>query len=242
MFIILLIVLTGFLFSVYPLSPDEIREHFEWGEYDHLIDHLEPFLDSIPDSVDSSTIATYHCYLGVAYFSKEKIGEARKQFITALNYDQAVMLPMNYVTIEMTNLFTATKADIDSQKKLAYYQDSLFIANQQVFESNLKSVHIEDLQRKKRNNTILSGSFSLFGAAFLGIVAYQYYATKVPYQDFKNAALNGDKVQYEHFQPIIKRANTIMITCDIAAGASIVTGLYFAFKTTIVHKQIRQQE
>ena len=222
-------------------SSDKVREYFEWGEYSKLIEELEPLLSQVSDTADSAMTAKYYSYCAVAYFGLGNIGEAREKFYKALFYNPGITLDRNYVTEEMINLFAATKIEFLNQRRDTLFKDSILIAKQVAYESNLNLVKRDALQRRKRNNSIFALSFAGIGAIFLGIVAFEYYATSEPYRDFKSAAINGDKTTYDRYRPLIKRANGIMIGCEITGAISLTSATFFSFKAGKLKKELRQQ-
>ncbi len=212
------------------LSPDELRIHFEWGEYQRLIDTLEPYLAQSPDSLNFEQRATYRCYLGVAYFAAGRIGDAQKQFYGALSCDSAITLDRKYISGEIASLFNTTKSDYMAQIKRARMKDSLIVAQQQALEENLGKIKQEEIRIKKRNRLLWAISLYTIGAAFAGVSAYEYYATKQPYRDFKEAAQAGDKLTYDRLQPAIRRANAIIIGCAITVGICETAGILLTIR------------
>ena len=235
---ILFLICKAFTFAAE--STDNVREYFEWGEYSKLIKELEPLLSQVSYTVDSAVTAKYYSYSGVAYFGLGNIGKAREQFYKALFYSPGITLDRKYVTEEMINLFAATKIEFFNQRRDALFKDSILIAKQVAYESNLNLMKRDALQRRKRNNSIFALSFAGIGAVFLGIVAFEYYATSEPYRDFKSAALSGDKTTYDRYRPLIKRANGIIIGCEIAGAISLTSATFFSFKTGKLKKELKQ--
>jgi tetratricopeptide (TPR) repeat protein len=223
-------------------SAQTIQEHFEWGEYGTLIDLLEPSLDSLSKVSDSIIISEYHSYLGVAYFSIEKIGDARNHFFKAITYNPNISLPPDYVTPEIMDLFTVVKSDFENQKRSLFIQDSLLIMQQHEYERNIKKAALITIENKKRNSVILSVSTSALGAALIGAGVYQYYSTKSQYLEFKQAAADGDKVRYDRLRPDIHSANALLLTFDIASGAAFITSFFSLVKTLRLNKQLSMQQ
>jgi tetratricopeptide (TPR) repeat protein len=228
--IIAWIFIGGCCTSLSGFTPEQMRNYFEWGEYPSLIDTLESYFATAPDTLDSTVRALYHCYLGVAYFGKGKIGEARKQFLSALRYDRTIRPDRAYISEEIDNLFVATHADYLQERSRIRIKDSLLIEKQQVFNKNLTAIKVEEMRKSKRSNTVIALSLFVVGAAFSGIAAYEYYSTKQPYREFKAAAREGDRATYERLQPTIKRANTIITGCAAAAGIAETVGIIFTIR------------
>ncbi|MBN1576351.1 MAG: hypothetical protein JW913_07365 [Chitinispirillaceae bacterium] len=224
--------IAGLSAASFPFSPEELQNHFEWGEYQQLIDSLEPHLIIAPCMLDSAQCARYHCYLGVAYFGKGRVGDARKQFLCALSYDPAVTPDSNYISEEIKELFIAARSDFIDKQTRARTGDSLLAAKQQAFDANLNAIKREELRKSRRAGSLMAISFITLGAAFAAVAGYEYYSTKDPYDDFKAAAEAGDKLAYDRLLPTIRRANGIIVGCGIAAGLSETAGIVFTIRST----------
>ena len=228
--IIAWVVIGGFYATLFGFTPEQLRNYFEWGEYTSLIDSLEPYFITAPDTLDSTLCARYHCYLGVAYFGKGKIGEARKQFFSALQYDPTIRLNHAYISEEINDLFIATHTDYQQERSRVRKKDSLLIKKQEAFDADLTALKKEELRKNRRSNTVIALSFIAVGAVFSGIAVYEFYSTKQPYREFKAAARDGDRPTYDRLQPTIKRANTIITGCAAAAGIAETVGIVFTFR------------
>jgi hypothetical protein len=227
----IMMILCAGMATIYPAEfSDDLRNHFEWGEYQDLIDTLEPLFISKPVLPDSGKCALYHNYLGVAYFATGRIGDAQKQFLIALSYNSNISLDRHYISEEIASLFASTKTDFFEKENQSRIKDSLIITQQQALETHLKISKLSELRNKKR--TKLIGAIALFtiGASFAGISTYEYYTTKPHFKEFRDAAHSGDKTTYDRIQPTIRRANTIIISCTITAGVSEICGLFLLFK------------
>lgn len=227
---------SSIFFSATAFTHEEIRNYFEWGEYAKLVGILEPCLDSLSVSPDSVKAATYHNYLGTAYFGLGDIGKAHRNFQRALELYSGVLLDSAYVSEEIMNLFNATRSDLINRKKTEHYQDSLLVAEQVGFKSNLRKIELDALQKRKRNNMILLATFYGISAFFTGCVIYERRSTRTEYNEFRKAASSGDKESYDKFKRIIYQANTLMISGDIAAGSSALLGVFFTFKIGALKK------
>lgn len=230
--------MSGMLFSSSSLSKKDIVEHFEWGEYDTLESILQPYLDSIKGKVDSTETAQYYSYLAVAKFSKGMIGKARELFYNALLYDQTVMLDSAYISPEMQNLFIATKIEFYQQKQQIRHQDSLLTAKQMDFEQNLEKIKSETLMKRKKNLSILSIAVTGISALFVGVVVYEYCINKDSYHEFKAAAETGNQLDYDHYRTIVRRANNIIIGCEISGSVSLLSGLFLSIKARMINNEI----
>jgi tetratricopeptide (TPR) repeat protein len=215
----------------FAVSPEKLRANFEWGEYQQLIDTLEPFFAAVHPDLDSSEYARFHCYLAVAYFGKGRVGDARKQFLTALSFDSTVRLDRMYLSEEIDDLFTATFTEFIESKKRSRVNDSLLVLRQKVFDANLVAIKQEDLRKSKRTGILVAALLFTVGTAVAGVAGYEYYATKAPYNEFRVAAVQGDKSTYDRLRPTIGRANGIIISCAVAAVLSEAGGIVVTLRT-----------
>jgi hypothetical protein len=227
-----ILILTGCLFSsTCALSPGELRNLFEWGEYQQLIDVLEPYFTTAPDTLAPSLCGEYHCYLGVAYFGKGRAGEAQKQFLAALSHDSAVAPDREYISGEINDFFMATRSDFVEAKDHARAGDSLLAVKQVAIDNNLKAMQREEQRKNKRDYSLLAVSFIALGAAFAAGAGYEYYSTAAAYDDFKAAAAAGDRLTYDRLRPGIRKSNGIIVGCIVAAGLSEAAGIKFTIRS-----------
>ena len=226
-----LVAASSIFFSVCAFSPGELRNYFEWGEYQQLIDSLEPHIIVTPCSDDSTRCARYHCYLAVAYFGKGRIGDARKQFLSALGFDPAVRPDRDYISDEINDFFNMALSDFSEARKRTRVKDSLLVAKQQAFDANLQAVRQRELRKGRRAGSLLAISFFTLGAAFAAAAAYEYFSTKEPYAEFQTAASQGDKLTYDRLRPSIRRANGIIVGCAVAAAISETAGITFTIRS-----------
>jgi hypothetical protein len=217
---------------------DAVRDYFEWGEYSALIDTLAPSIDSISQSTDSSMVALFHSYLGVAYFSTEKIGDARTHFLKALLFDSTIALQSEYVSKEILALFKVIKSEFEKQLRLKFMEDSLAIVHdKEILLFNKKKI-ISELENKHRCFLATSISSSAAMAVFLGLSLFQYDRNKPVYSKFKDAAGNGDQIQYAILRKEIKRSNALILTFNIISGVSFCSGVATALKSHQIKKQL----
>ena len=135
---LVIVLLGGVAIGAFAFSADTVRNYYEWGEYQKLIDSLEPNLAQKINGIDSSQCAKYHSYLGVAYFAVGRIGEAQKQFSLALSLDSNASLDRRYISAEIALFFNSTRADYDERKNQARINDSLRIAQKKTIKENAK--------------------------------------------------------------------------------------------------------
>lgn len=210
---------------------ERITEHFEWGEYDSLIEILNSHLDTVKEVSDSALTARYFSYLGVAQFSKGMFDKARECFYSALLYDQSVNIDSVYITPEMQNLFITTKKEFNKQMNRFKYQDSLLIAKQYAFEENFNRIRSDALRKKRKNLSIFSSVLSGIGVLFVGGVFYEYFTTKDLYHQFRISANSGDMIQYNRYRSIVKQANSIAIGFEVSAAACLSSGLIIGIRS-----------
>jgi hypothetical protein len=218
--------------SIFQQNPDEIRTHFEWGDYPGIIKQLEPLTVAIPDSLSKQTIATYFSYLGVAYFADNKPGMAKNFFIKATEFNESVSLDTNYVTAEIKSLFLfAQKEYFDKKRKLylQYQTDSTALINKQI--SELNRIHaIENKVRRHTISRITLAVTSYTAAIIFGERLFSKYSiTKDHYANFKSAASVGNLEQYEQSKENIEKANARLTAYSIAASLSCIGGIYFTW-------------
>ena len=218
------------------VSSDELRTWFEWGQYREIVNQLEPYLANPSDSPDTATCARYHLFLGVALYGIGRAGDAQKHFLTALQYDPLQRPDRRYISEEIDNLFSVTLSDFTEAQRRNREKDSLMTARQRAFDANMTKMRKEELHRGRIAGTVLSVSLFSIGAAFAGIAAYEYYSVKQPYRDFRAAAAGGDRMEYDRLQPIIRRANGIIVGCAISAGISEVAALFMVIRTSLQKK------
>ncbi|MBN1306794.1 MAG: hypothetical protein JXA18_02675 [Chitinispirillaceae bacterium] len=227
----IILTIAGLSAASFPYSPEKLQNHFEWGEYRQLIDSLEPRIVATPCMIDSARCAKYHCYLGVAYFGTGRVGDARKQFLSALSFDPAVTPDSNYISDEIKELFFAARSDFIETQTRIRTRDSLLAAKQRAFNANLDAIKREELRKNRRTGSLMALSFITLGAAFTAIAGYEYYAARDPYDDFKAAAETGDRLSYDRLRPTIQRANSIITGCAVAAGLSETAGIVFTIRS-----------
>lgn len=235
----IIILIAGLVTASPAFTPDELRNYFEWGEYQELIDLLEPYLAVAPDTLDSAECARYHLYLGVALYGKGRVGDAQKHFLSALKSDALQRPDRQYISEAIDNLFSATLSDFSEQQRRKRENDSLLVQRQQAFDANVKALRREELRRGHVAGTLISVSMITLGAAFAGAAAYEYYSTKTAYNDFRAAAARGDRMEYDRLQPIVRRANGIIAGCAITAGIGEVAGIFFVIRTRMQQRAAR---
>ncbi len=219
-----------------------VRDYFEWGEYPALIDTLAPIIDSLSKGTDSSLISKYYSYLGVAYFSTERIGDARFHFLKALQFDSSIALPSEYISMETAALFRVIKSEFEKQQRLKFVEDSLSVVHETEMKLFNKNKILGDLRNKHQR--FLAGSISSSSAAaiLLGLSIVQYERNKPVYNQFKDAAGIGDQIRYTSLRNEIRHSNALILTFDISSGVAFCSGITTALKSRQARKQLARIE
>lgn len=225
-------------FSIFADLHKMVGEYFEWGEYSTLIDSLAPCIDSLSEVTDSSEIARYHSYLGVAYFSIEKISDARSHFLKALLFDSSISLPAEYVSNEISTLFRVIKSEFEKQKRLKFIEDSLVSVHNHEIEITNKNVLATEIGKKRQHFIIASVSSSVVGAVFLGLGIFQHVAAQPMYSEFKDAAELGDQFRYNKLHNELNRSNYLILTFEITSGITFCGGIVTAIKAHHIKKEL----
>jgi hypothetical protein len=215
-----------------------VQDYFEWGEYPALISTLAPVVDSLSTETDSSLISKYHCYLGVAFFSTDKISDARIHFLKALQFDSSIVLPTEYVSNEITALFKVIKSEFEKQQRLNFMQDSLALIHKEEKLLFDKKNIIHELENERRRFLAASFSSSALMAVFLGLSIFQYDKNRSVYSKFKYAAGIGDQIQYSTLRNEIKHSNALILTFDISSGVTFCSGLAAALKACQIRRRL----
>src|SRR5512136_2684844 len=120
------IFITGlYIFAAYSQPKDRIREFFEWGEYDSLLIAIPAYCSGATGVIDSSLLCGYFAYLGVSFYAKGEIADARGAFRQALECRDSLTLDSQYVTPEMLDLFADTRREIGKERERRHREDSV---------------------------------------------------------------------------------------------------------------------
>jgi hypothetical protein len=233
-----LIIAMGFFCLVSGQSPDLFRTYFEWGEYQKLIDTLEPFLAKTSDKLAPAVLARYHVYLGVAHYGQGRVDEAQQKFLTALSYDTLVAPDREYLSDEIIQLFSATRLNFMEKQQRLRSKDSLLLVKQKAFDENLKALKTREFRKSTRNNAVLAVSLLSIGVVLGGISAYEFRSTKTTYLDFKEAARTGDKETYDNLRPEIQEGNLKVAGASIAAAVTAAAGIGFCIRFFIMKPEL----
>lgn len=224
--------------SIFSDLQNVVRDQFEWGEYSALIDTLAPVIDSLSRNTDSSLVSKYHCYLGVAYFSTERIGDARAHFLKALQFDSSITLPPEYVSNEISALFKVIKSEFEKQQRLIFVEDSLSVVHEKEMKLINKNKITSELRKKHQRCLTVSVSSSTAAAILIGLSIFQYDKNKLVYSRYKYAAGTGDLIQYTTLRNEIRHSNALILTLDITSGVTFCCSLVTAIKSRQLRKQL----
>lgn len=206
----------------------QIRHYFEWGNYDKLIQIIEPYLASAKDSA-KLYISECHKYLGVAYFARSRIADARKQFELSYRTNQSIVLDRFYVSPEIYDFFSKTVSETKDELSREAQKDSLL----RIAELQLKKNEITLQEIKSKRITIFYTALYYSLAAIAGGAAY--YSSSLADQDYSKwntARINGDLVTYGD-KALVKKINwedAASIGGEVGCALFVVPGTYFLCK------------
>ncbi len=221
----LVFLLIGFFSAAFAQinSSEQLNDLFEWGEYEQLIELLKPLHDSVPGTLDSTTVSQYWTFLGVSYFAIGDIESSRDAFLSAFEFDENIDLDKKYVTEEMYYLFEATRLESSSLKAVQSLQDSI---NSVLRENITEEPDLLMPEPVKKRNSILGISLTAAGVALGGFALYEYISAAQTNQGFRSAAAEGDKLEYDRLRNSLKRSNAIIAGCSIASGVFSGAGIF----------------
>ncbi len=210
---------------------EEIRQLFEWGEYEKIIELAPSYLSNITLLEDSLLTSKLHLYLGVALFTMGDVGKSREEFLASLSIKPDILLDKHYVSENIWHFFLTVKEEYrrvqEEEKKLAH------IKKQQEIETNQKQAVIDSLGKTVSNVRKKGFFYSGLGTAILtvgfsGTAVYQYYQGEAEYNKFKIAAAMGDLETYEAQKKEVKKYNTYtMLLTSASAMCALSSSLFF---------------
>ncbi|MBN1129288.1 MAG: hypothetical protein JXA71_09895 [Chitinispirillaceae bacterium] len=208
-------------------AQDRVRELFEWGEYDSLLAAIPACFAGNGQLPDSTRICDYYGYLGVAFFAKGNIADARASFKQALLCRPALALDSQYVTPEMLNLFADTRQEIGREQERLRKEDSvrIAVAVEQKKEKE-RQAHTAALTAGIRRNVTLTSACLALCAVSAGAATYEYRAGQELDAGFRSAAAIGDKRNYDRYQDLLVRQNRNILGFS---AVSVVTGCLAAY-------------
>ncbi|MBD3421023.1 MAG: hypothetical protein GF398_12960 [Chitinivibrionales bacterium] len=216
----------------------EITRHFEWGEYNQIIEKLEPFDLVVTDSMSPHCVASLRAYLGVAYFSREELGMAKRQFELAWEQDSTISLKRDFVTDPMYELFAGT---INEQKLREAQQaqvDSLLSAKEIELSQNIaRQKHISELESRSRSAFILGLSSLLASAATGAFAVLEWRRADELYADFETARDSGYLEEYRRLKKEIRSSDYIANSLGVITLTCAATGAFFMYRSLVRRRQ-----
>jgi hypothetical protein len=213
-------------------SPPElwqIRKYFEWGEYDTLLQALEPCLHDT-SLHDSTYLAECHKYLGVAYFAKSRIGDARIAFQTAYRYNPGISLDTFYVSREIADLFNDAISESSTLVRHDAQQDSVLRVKD--WQLNEKNRTLHKIADQKRQRLYLTYGISCYAISAIcgGISLNAFNNAQKDYSDYQKAASSGDMISFTNLSNKIKRNDAVHVVTLVGGALFLVPGTYFLGK------------
>ncbi|MBN2036088.1 MAG: hypothetical protein JW768_05040 [Chitinispirillaceae bacterium] len=218
---VMTVVLLSF-FSTQVPAQDRIREFFEWGEYDSLLVAIPAYCSGDSGRMDSSLLCDYFSYLGVAFFAKGNLADARGAFKQAILCRNSLDLDTQYVTAEMLSLFADARQEIEKENEQKRKQDSLArVRDRERKEREARGARLATLSSEFRRTAWYSGTFFVACAVGAGAAVYEYRAGLELDRDFRAAAEIGDKMRYDRYQELLVNQNRNILGFS---AASLVSG------------------
>jgi hypothetical protein len=215
------------LFSGQSDVPAKMRRHFEWGEYDSLAVIARAALTAPDHASDSGFISDCYKYLGVVSMSHGNISQARKEFETAYQYNPFLQLDSIYVSREIYQLFCVTNQEYVQARRESARQDSLLKAQERTLRIN-EELKASLKQEQRRRLTTAASIISLSITALCGAGAvYEYLQGDKAYQDFKNAANQGDELAYNRNKKIVQAHDTYTVAYGCGGIVAGIAGVSF---------------
>jgi hypothetical protein len=235
------IFLQGLVFSV--CGQDRIRELFEWGEYDSLLVAIPSYCSGNGRTIDSARLCDYFSYLGVAFFAKGNIADARGAFKQAILCRSSIALDSQYVTPEMLNLFSDCRQEIEQEKERRRKDDSLGAAaeNQRKLRENERKAgeerhtRVAALTSSFRMNMSFTTALFTLCAAGVGAAIHEYRVGREYDTEFRSAANVGDLRKYNRYRDLLNRQNRDILSFSAVSAVSGCVGAWFGVRSIRVY-------
>jgi len=208
---------------------DDVRRHFEWGDYDTIITIVEPLVSASADTIDSTIAAEYRKYLGVAYLAKDRVNDARGQFIHACQLNPEVKLEREFVSQAMYDVFQNTLMEYRRQRREAAHADSLIRVKEAQLEERTQNLVAVNKQLRRSIRVNLASGFSLVGMAAVSAAAfaYEYRITRNSWLDLKAAADIGDLAKKPGLVNRVQTGNMLLSIAGTSGVACAGAAVYF---------------
>ncbi len=220
-------------------SFSKIDNHFKWGEYDSIIQILEPLVKNHALTVADKENSFYFKILGVAYSAKGRISEARIIFSNALVLDSSVTIDSQYISKTIQDVFYSAKEEYKKNLIEKMRQDSLL-------KQKDIAIMTSKLNLKKEKQTISQTYFlAASGVCVLtGIVTgiegfFEYKKSKESFTEFTNAASNGNLQEYNSLKTQVNDEDTYTTIYIAASALSIIGGslLFYKYEKTFLNQK-----
>lgn len=245
----MLVVVIPFVTS-FPQVPEasqfarQVRNWFEWGEYDKILADVPSRLDALGESDEKASL---HVYVGVAYYTHSRLSRAKEQFYKALEIDAGVELDTDYVSSEIQDFFRLTRNEF---KKLAAEKariDSLRVARER--QQKLSRAAVRDsltlekqFARARRIKAYSLASLGLAGVAAF-VSGYQYVCADESYEKFLVAARDqrdlADYTRYKEKTQFHDRAS--IVSAAVSITSTITSAILFS-KARVIHRKIQERK
>ncbi len=174
---------------------------------------------------------SYNCtqsYLSWSCLSwVNRIEDSKTAFFKAFAFNKQIQLDTNYITHEISLLFSNSKNAFFNQQNEFRVRDSVLLKQKKAFENSTIELQKEAKNRHSHSTMVFSLSFFSISAILGALMAYEYNSTKDSYTEYKTAARLGDKMNYDKNKVIVNRANIVICACGVAATTSIACGVVF---------------
>jgi hypothetical protein len=208
---------------------DDVRRHFEWGDYDTIIAIVEPMVSASADTIDSTVAAEYRKYLGVAYLAKDRVNDARGQFTIACQLNPDVKLEREFVSQAIYDVFQNALAEYRRRRQEAARADSLIRAKEAQLEERTRNLVAVNKQLRRSIRVNLASGFSLVGMAAVSATAfaYEYRITRNSWLDLKAAADIGDLAKRQGLVDKVSTGNMLLSVAATSGVACAGAAAYF---------------
>jgi hypothetical protein len=222
---------------------DDVRRHFEWGEYDTIIAIIEPMVSMSADTIDSTIAAEYRKYLGVAYLAKDRVNDARDQFTIACQLNPDVKLEREFVSQAIYDVFQNTLAEYRRQREEAAHADSLIRAKEVQLEERTQNLVAVNKQLRRSIRVNLASGFSLVGMAAVSATAfaYEYRITRNSWLDLKAAADIGDLAKKPGLVNRVRTGNMLLSITATSGVACVGAAAYFFWNAIQRKREVDRQ-
>lgn len=211
----------------------ELKRHFEWGEYDQIASKYEMLRPLIYEHLDSTATSQFYKYVGVAMFAKGRIADAREQLVRAYELNPAISLDSYYVSNEIYEFFLATIEEARVRQEAKAQRDSLERAR--LLTQRLKASHDTLAGARVRSyrirNHVAGGILLAASVAFGVATAYQYRLADSLYRtEWIPATREGQKQRRAEYGARLRELKTEIAATAAGAAIGLASGIYFTLR------------